>query len=43
MKKLLAVLLTVCLLSTLWVAFAAADEKPTGFPVTSTGPSWKRP
>ena len=29
MKKLLAVLLTVCLLSTLWIAFAAAEDKPT--------------
>ena len=29
MKKLLAVLLTVCLLSTLWTVFAAAEDKPT--------------
>ena len=29
MKKLLAVLLTVCMLSTLWIAFAAAEDKPT--------------
>ena len=29
MKKLLAVLLTVCLLSTLWTVFAVAEDKPT--------------
>ena len=29
MKKLLAVLLTVCMLSTLWAAIAVADDKPT--------------
>ena len=29
MKKLLAVLLTVCMLSTLWTVFVAAEDKPT--------------